>query len=215
MSRTHRLQRFFLRVVDTQNVPVFVHVIMSCASLLGAVRLPPNFTWGFVCVMVSMTPGGGGQFVDSSFFLSALICTDLRIAHYHTTMGRAGFSLVVGFCPFLAQHSHFRVFAGCTVEVVVAYKPSLHLCGFTFRMHQGQCVWLHCPHFLPLLPGTPRFSRRSNRTVMCVWLHCSHFPASWTVVVAKARTFACLSRSEGGWFARQHCSCISARDTLS
>jgi hypothetical protein len=57
---------------------------------------------------------------------------------------RAVLSLVVGFY---------------TVEVVVAYKRSLYSIRrhwiARFGVHQGQCVWLHCPLFLPL-PGTPR-----------------------------------------------------------
>jgi len=134
-----------MAVVRFHSAEAWLIMASICGRLLllGAVRLPPNFTWDFLCVMVSMTPGGGGQFVDSSFFLSALICTDLRIAHHHD--------------------GESRLQLGRRILPVFGAAPTLPC------LRQGQCMWLHCPHFLPL-PGTPRFSRRSNRTVMCVWL---------------------------------------------
>ena len=51
--------------------------ICSCRLLLGAVRL--RFTWEFLSVMVSMTPGGGDCFVDAPLFLFARNLADLQI----------------------------------------------------------------------------------------------------------------------------------------
>jgi hypothetical protein len=123
--------------------------ICSCRLLLGAVRL--RFTWEFLSVMVSMTPGGGDCFVDAPLFLFARNLADLQILSKNL-------QYCVPACPTLRGsllQRHQREFSSSLCRRFVVPNPV----GERFN-----CP--HCSGLLELFAAFPPLSLLSTCPVM-------------------------------------------------